>query len=115
MRTIHVPAALALAALALGACADQPTTLLEPELLPQFAATTFKDNVKIDFFFTPFVPCADGGAGELVELSGPLHMLFHVTEDANGGIHVKSHVQPQGISGVGMSTGTKYQGTGVLT
>jgi hypothetical protein len=30
-----------------------------------------------------------------------------------GGVHVKSHAQPQGISGFGQTTGAKYQATGV--
>jgi hypothetical protein len=71
-------------------------------------------NEKIDFtgFFT-FVPCADGGAGEEVVFEGNLHILFTVTADKKGGFHVKSHFQPQGLSGVGSSTGDSYQATGV--
>ena len=60
-----------------------------------------------------FIPCADGGAGEVVTLSGDLHTLIRYTESASGGIHAASHFQPQGISGVGETTGDKYQGTGV--
>jgi hypothetical protein len=59
-----------------------------------------------------FVPCAAGGAGELINVSGPLHILFHETVNDNN-FHVKIHFQPQGISGVGFTTGDKYQGTGV--
>ena len=58
-------------------------------------------------------PCADGGAGEVVTLSGDLHTLLRYTESASGTIHAASHFQPQGISGVGETTGDKYQGTGV--
>jgi hypothetical protein len=59
-----------------------------------------------------FVPCADGGAGEVVVLEGDLHVLLTITENDNH-LSVKSHSQPQGISGTGLSTGDKYQGTGV--
>jgi hypothetical protein len=70
-------------------------------------------NVSVPFFFPVIVPCANGGAGEVVLLTGDLHMLLRITADNNGGLHVKMHVQPQGVSGVGMTTGAKYQATGV--
>jgi hypothetical protein len=59
-----------------------------------------------------FVPCAAGGAGELVDLSGTLHVLLHTTLDGSGGFHAKTHFQPQGVVGVGLTTGDIYQGTG---
>jgi hypothetical protein len=62
-----------------------------------------------------FVPCALGGAGEDVLLTGNLHVLMHFTANANGGFQVGSHFQPQGISGVGLVSGDKYQGTGVTS
>lgn len=65
----------------------------------------------IDLFV--FVPCARGGAGEFVQLSGTLHVLFHTTLDNKGGFHSKYHFQAQGITGKGEITGDKYQGTGV--
>jgi hypothetical protein len=40
---------------------------------------------------------------------------MHFTANANGGFSVESHFQPQGISGVGLSSGVKYQGTGVTS
>lgn len=77
-------------------------------------ASTITDNVKVPLSgFGVFVPCANDGAGEVVTLSGTLHLLVHVTIDAHGGVHVKSHAQPQGVSGIGELTGAKYQGTGV--
>ena len=60
-----------------------------------------------------FVPCADGGAGEYVDLSGDIHLLFDLTISNSGNTHVKSHTNPQGVSGVALTTGDKYQGTGV--
>jgi hypothetical protein len=71
-------------------------------------------NVSIDFTgFTVFVPCAAGGAGEEVVFTGQLHILMAMTFDDAGGVHVKDHFQPQGLTGVGLITGDKYQGTGV--
>jgi hypothetical protein len=76
-------------------------------------AMTVTTNEQIPFATVVLVPCANDGAGELVELSGTLHVLSHVTIDAQGGLHVKQHAQPQGISGIGLTTGDSYRGTGV--
>ena len=79
-------------------------------LSAQAAVTT---NIEVPVNIPVFIPCAAGGAGELVVLSGDLHVLLRFTIDNNGGIHSASHFQPQGISGIGQTTGDKYQGTGV--
>jgi hypothetical protein len=70
-------------------------------------------NISIPTDILVFIPCAVGGAGELVELSGNLHVLMNLTFDNAGGVHTRYHFQPEGISGVGLTTGDKYQGTGV--
>lgn len=59
------------------------------------------------------VPCAVNGAGEDVFLSGSLHDLFHITLDNTGGFHLSQSDNPQGVSGVGLTTGAKYQATGI--
>jgi hypothetical protein len=74
------------------------------------AVVTSNISIPIDLFV--FIPCADGGAGELVELTGPLHIVMAFTADSSGGFHVVTHFQPQGISGVGLTTGLKYNATG---
>ncbi len=68
--------------------------------------TSFPVNIPV------LIPCAAGGAGEVVTLTGNLHVLISVTVNANN-ISLDSHVQPQGISGTGSVTGDKYQGTGI--
>jgi hypothetical protein len=60
-----------------------------------------------------FVPCALGGAGESVRFDGYLHSQFQSHEDGSGGFHVVYHVNPQGVSGVGLTSGETYRGTGV--
>jgi hypothetical protein len=75
-------------------------------------ATTVTTNAQFEVTFPVFVPCANAGAGEFVLLSGTQHALFHLTTDSQGGLHLKSTIQSQGISGVGLTTGDKYQGTG---
>lgn len=69
-------------------------------------------NDKTDITLQVFVPCAAGGAGEIVDLSGPLHTLITFTINGNNVSGVE-HFQPQGISGTGETTGLKYQGTGI--
>jgi len=59
-----------------------------------------------------FVPCAAGGAGEVVDLSGDLHSLITLTIN-NNNFSMYMHFQPQGISGTGETTGLSYQATGV--
>jgi hypothetical protein len=65
-----------------------------------------------DINLTVFVPCAVGGAGEIVDLSGPLHTLITFTINGNN-VSGTAHFQPQGIVGTGETTGDKYQATGV--
>ena len=72
----------------------------------------FKTNTIIDVSIAVFIPCANGGAGETAFLSGPLHVLTTFTI-GNNSISGKTHFQPQGISGTGDITGTKYQATGL--
>lgn len=67
--------------------------------------------------FVPFaqavlVPCANGGAGEIVLIEGTLHVQNHLTIN-NNRLSLKTHFQPQGVVGTGTVTGDKYQATGV--
>jgi len=78
--------------------------------VPANAAKQINDVSDINL--TVFVPCAAGGAGELVDLSGPLHTLITFTINGNN-VSGTAHFQPQGLSGTGETTGDKYQATGV--
>jgi hypothetical protein len=62
---------------------------------------------------TVFVSCANGGAGDVVELSGSIQIVEAATFDSSGGAHFYSHFNPQGVTGTSASTGTRYQGVGV--
>jgi len=79
----------------------------------QASASTVTTSTSFPISLSVFVPCAAGGAGEIVDLSGNLHDLFSVTLDGSGGFHLSAQDNPQGVSGVGETTGNKYQGTGV--
>src|SRR4029450_10682822 len=90
-------------------------TLLLVSLLPltvsavsaQGATTTTQiERVPLDFRL--FLPCANGGNGEVVHLSGTFMMIYHVTQDASGGFHLKLAEVQQGVSGVGETTGDRY-------
>jgi hypothetical protein len=82
-------------------------TLIAAPLYPE--VTT---NMSLPVLVTAFVPCAAGGAGETVDLTGNLHVLMTMTQNANH-LEVSLQFQPQGISGTGSVTGDRYQGTGV--
>ncbi len=63
--------------------------------------------------FVLFVPCANGGAGENVHFTGTVHFGFGFTLDRNGISHVHGHFNNHGVTGVGETTGIRYQGTSV--
>jgi hypothetical protein len=82
-------------------------------LMTQRAQAEVTTNLEVPVNIGVFIPCAAGGAGEVVFLTGDLHVLLRFTIDNVGGIHAGAHFQPQGVSGMGQTTGDKYQGTGV--
>jgi len=89
------------------------TCLFAALALLSVAANAAKQvNDMSDINLTVFVPCAAGGAGELVNLSGPLHTLITLTINGNN-VSGTTHFQPQGISGTGETTGDTYHATGV--
>jgi len=78
--------------------------------MPAYAAVT---NTSIPITLDVFVPCANGGAGELIEVSGFLHVLTSTTVDKAGGFHFSQQFNPQGVHGFGLTTGDKYNATGL--
>jgi hypothetical protein len=70
-------------------------------------------TVKSPISITVFVPCANGGAGENVTLTGNLHVEIQFNFNSSGGGNFHVLFNPQGISGTGSVTGAKYQGTGM--
>ena len=74
-----------------------------------FAAVTTNESDTISF--STFVPCANGGAGEVVAGDIQLHVLLTMTINANS-VTVKELFQPQGGALVGQSTGDVYRATG---
>ena len=101
----------------LAACAQDPTAPPVPAMVSDHSISTaagvLTDNQIIPIDLLVNIPCANGGLGEDVLLSGTLHVLTHVTISNAGTLTIKTHFQPQGITGLGQVTGAKYQGTGV--
>jgi hypothetical protein len=79
---------------------------------PSLAATTSTQQLVNHIAVTRFVPCANGGVGEDVFVSGDIHIVFHVTLDGSGGAHVVEVHNPEGVSGTGLTTGALYRGVG---
>ena len=80
---------------------------------PGFAqAIAITTNDFVPFAQAVFVPCANGGAGEVVLIEGTLHIQQHITINGNRAT-IKSHFQPQGVEGTGLTTGDKYNAVGV--
>ena len=101
----------------LAACANDPTAPAAPASVSDHSISTaagvLTDNQIVPIDLLVNIPCANGGVGEDVVLSGTLHVLTHVTISNAGTLTIKTHFQPQGITGLGQVTGAKYQGTGV--
>jgi hypothetical protein len=52
----------------------------------------------------------DSCTGEGVHVTGSIHAVTVATVDADGGTHTDFHFNVQGVSGVGLVTGTQYRG-----
>jgi hypothetical protein len=100
--------------LALGIVGSTAVNAFVMSATPAYAAAaqTFTRVEEIPVDETLFVPCAAGGAGEEVHLTGKLHHLVHFIINSTGGVHFKFQSSDQGISGTGLTTGDKYQRTG---
>jgi hypothetical protein len=85
-------------------------SLLTVSIMPAHAAVQVNESTNISL--SVFIPCAAGGIGEIVDLTGSLHSLISFTENANN-VSGYFHFQPQGLDGTGETTGAQYNGTGV--
>jgi hypothetical protein len=69
--------------------------------------------VAVPFEETLFVPCANGGAGENVTLTGTSNFVYQITWNDHG-FHLVYHANSHGITGVGLSSGetfSRFDGT----
>jgi hypothetical protein len=68
-------------------------------------ATT--EKIPFDIVLAPEEAC-----GEAIHLSGTLLAQFRTTETSGGNLAVGFHFNPQGITGVGLTSGATYHATG---
>jgi hypothetical protein len=52
----------------------------------------------------------DSCTGEGVHVTGTIHVVTVSTTDASGGTHTQRHFNVQGVTGVGVVSGTQYRG-----
>jgi hypothetical protein len=88
----------------------------EPEAPVTTNALTARAQVthnveQIPFEETLFVPCANGGAGEDVTLTGKITVMEQVVFTGNG-FTLVYQVSTDGVSGTGLTTGDKYVASG---
>ncbi len=70
-------------------------------------------NMKaVPFQKTVYVPCANGGAGENVELSGNTNFVYQMTWTDHG-FTLVYHANHQNVTGVGLTSGERFVGSGV--
>jgi hypothetical protein len=74
--------------------------------------TAAADQTPLPVGFATWVPCAAGGAGEMVVLSGTLHVTAQTVQRSADEWVTTSHVNPHGVVGIGEVTGDVYRGTG---
>lgn len=67
-------------------------------------------NVPYDDFL--FFNGLNGGAGEVVHLTGTMHIVTTTVQDPNFGLHIHAVFFVQNMTGVGLSTGTLYRAHG---
>ena len=88
-----------LISLAVGACSLLAIT--------PASATATTEKIPFDFVLAPEEAC-----GEAIHLSGTLLAQFSFTETSGGNVEIAFHFNPQGITGVGLTSGATYHATG---
>jgi hypothetical protein len=72
------------------------------------SATAVTQKIPFDFVLAPEEAC-----GEAIHISGTLLAEFSLTESSGGNVQIGFHFNPQGITGVGLTSGATYHATGV--
>ena len=74
-------------------------------------AQTYNSVVSEPYASTLFIPCANGGAGEDVSLTGTVKIVRQETSNSQRFTYTL-HVHTEGITGVGLSTGDTFKAIG---
>jgi hypothetical protein len=72
------------------------------------SARAVTQRIPFDVVLAPEEAC-----GEAIHLNGTLLAQFSTTESSGGNIEVGFHFNPQGVTGVGLTSGATYHATGV--
>jgi hypothetical protein len=72
------------------------------------SASAVTEKIPFDVVLAPEEAC-----GEAIHLSGTLLAQFSFTETSGGNVEMGFHFNPQGITGVGLTSGATYHATGV--
>lgn len=93
--------------------ADLPgQTTLEATTFNQSTAAEVQGGVEtVPYERIVFVPCANNGAGEEVQLTGTVINVDRIIYN-NHGFTLTYHTNPKGMSGTGLTTGDKYAASG---
>ena len=85
---------------------------VEASISNQSSPAQTRNSVEtVPFERTVFVPCANNGEGEEVQLTGEILIVDHVTF-TNHGFTLTYHTNPQGLTGVGLITGDNFTASG---
>lgn len=84
--------------------------LVGPPCFGQASTSTTSFDVPISL--QVFVPCAAGGTGELIDVSGPLHVVMSDTVNKNN-VRFTSSFNPHRVVGTGETTSDTYHATGL--
>jgi hypothetical protein len=71
------------------------------------SATAVTEKIPFDVVLAPEEAC-----GEAIHLSGTLLAEFSFAESSGGNVEIGFHFNPQGITGVGLTSGATYHATG---
>jgi opacity protein-like surface antigen len=72
------------------------------------AAQASSTTISIPINMVVFLPCANGGAGEFVQLSGQFNLVYSSTVDPHDVLHFSS-LADLDVNAVGLTTGDTYQ------
>lgn len=72
-------------------------------------ALVFQQNEKVSFADVVANSCL----GEDVAFGGTLHLASHETFSGSDNFTLIQHIQPQGVTGVGLTSGAKFNLTGI--
>ena len=78
------------------------------------AAAEVQENDRIPVEIVQDIPCANGGAGEIVTLTGELHVIIKFQINGNV-VRGSFHYQPDNVIGYGSVSGNRYEAVGVTS